>query len=385
MLRTEKQIVTIGLSVFLGLAASISTAAPLESSLPQILKSHRGKVAVAVKHLKTKAQFQYRATEPMPTASLIKLPVMIEVYRQAATGKIDLDSMVTLRAEDKVPGSGILSPHFSAGTQISLRDAIRLMIAYSDNTATNLVLDRIGIKSIAETMETLGLSNTKIHAKVFRRETSVFPERSKRFGLGSSTAGEMVALLEQLHHGKFGGKEATNEMIEHLLHCQDKTRFARFLPADTKIAHKTGAVSKVRCDAGIIYSPSGPIALCVLTAENVDRRWVDDNAGNRLCARVAKVVFEHFNPPGSFVQSGRAALKIGAGGEFVEHLQRTLNTRLKPSPELVIDGDFGSRTRAAVIRFQQANKLTADGIVKAETWKALGTLITSDPPVPAPY
>ena len=152
----------------------------------------------------------------MPTASLIKLPVMIEAYRQAAAGKIDLDAPVTLREEDKVPGSGILTTQFSAGAQFPLRDAIRLMIAYSDNTATNLVLDQIGLKSTNDYMEKLGFSNTKIHAKVFRRDTSIAPDRSRQFGLGSTTAKEMVSLLEFLHQGKLANAEHTKAMLEHL-------------------------------------------------------------------------------------------------------------------------------------------------------------------------
>ena len=86
-----------------------------------------------------------------------------------------------------MPGSGILTSHFTAGARFTLRDAVRLMIAFSDNTATNLVLDAVGIGSTAATMETMGYPNTKIHSKVFRRDTSVFPERSKQFGLGSTT------------------------------------------------------------------------------------------------------------------------------------------------------------------------------------------------------
>ena len=81
----------------------------------------------------------------MPTASLIKFPVMIEAYRQAAAGQVNLDGMLTLKNEIKVPGSGLLTYHFSAGSSFPLRDAVRLMIAYSDNTATNMVLDAIGL------------------------------------------------------------------------------------------------------------------------------------------------------------------------------------------------------------------------------------------------
>ncbi len=153
-----------------------------------LIKAHKGKVAVMVKHLGSGETFCHHADDVMPTASLIKFPVMVEAYRQAAAKKIDLDRVVTLKKEDKVPGSGVLTYHLTEGATFKLRDAIQLMIVFSDNTATNLVLDAIGLGATAATMEKLGYPNTKIHSKVFRRDTSVFPERSKQFGLGSTTA-----------------------------------------------------------------------------------------------------------------------------------------------------------------------------------------------------
>jgi D-alanyl-D-alanine carboxypeptidase (penicillin-binding protein 5/6) len=151
------------------------------------------------------------------------------------------------------------------------------------------------------------------------------------------------------------------------------------------VAHKTGAVSAVRCDAGLILAPSGPIAVCVLTSENKDRRWTADNAGNLLCAKIGQAAYDHFHPA---TDRDRLAppeqLSEGAGGELVEALQRTLNARLSPSPELGIDGDFGPATRAAVVRFQAEQRLETTGIVGRETWQALGTLITGDQPVPEP-
>ena len=154
----------------------------LEARLAPLAAAHQGKVAVAVKHLVTGETFFLHADEPMPTASLIKLPVMIETYQQVLEGKLNLTDPVTLHAADKVPGSGILTYHFSDGATFSLRDAVRLMIVYSDNTATNLVLDKIGIASTGQRMEAWGLPNTKIYAKSFRGSTtSIDPERSKRF------------------------------------------------------------------------------------------------------------------------------------------------------------------------------------------------------------
>src|SRR5262249_23589613 len=115
------------------LAADNST---LESRLAILVKNHKGKVAIGVKNLATEESLFVNAEAPMPTASLIKLPVLLELYQQACDGKIGLGEMAVLHEQDKVPGSGILTDHFSAGTALSLRDAARLMIAFSDNTAT---------------------------------------------------------------------------------------------------------------------------------------------------------------------------------------------------------------------------------------------------------
>ena len=267
----------------------------LEARIMPIIDAHKGKVAVAVKHLGTGESFAYHETEVMPTASLIKLPVMIEAYRQAAAKKVDLNAPLVLKESDKVPGSGILTSHFTAGARFTLRDAVRLMIAFSDNTATNLVLDAIGIGSTAATMDALGYPNTKIHSKVFRRDTSVFPERSKKYGLGSTTAAEMVRLCEAIYRKEVVSPKASEEMLAHLRACEDRDKFPRLLPPEVKVAFKTGSLADTRTAAGILEWPGGPVALCVLSFENEDKRWVPDNAGNRLCADIARAVYDHFN------------------------------------------------------------------------------------------
>jgi len=271
----------------------------LMSRIAPLVKDYKGRVSIAAKHLQTGEVFLFNADEVMPTASLIKLPVMIEVYQQASSSRFELTDMLTLRDKDKVPGSGILTPHFSDGATFSIRDAVRLMIAYSDNTATNMLLDKIGIAATGKHMEKWGFPNTKINAKVYLgKTTSIDPERTKKYGLGSTTAREMIGILEKLHQGKFVSPEACKQMIEHLKNCQFKDQIKRFLPPETVVAHKTGAVGGIRTDAGIMYLKSGPVALCILTADNADKSWSPDNAGNLLCGRVAKEVYDYFGKKG---------------------------------------------------------------------------------------
>ncbi len=295
----------VPLLLILGCSPLCSAAPPaLGEQLEALARAHKGKAAIAVKHLKTGESFFLRADEPMPTASLIKLAVMIEVYQQAAEGKIHLSDKITLRPEDKVPGSGVLTDLFSPGLTLPLKDAVRLMIAVSDNTATNLVLDRIGIASTGKRMEAWGFPNTRINAKSFKGSTtSIAPERTKRFGLGSTTAREMLGLLDKLHRGQLVSSAASKEMLKLLERCDDNAKFPRFLPEGVRVAHKTGSVSDARNDAGILYFPGGPVAVCVLTAGNADHRWVIDNEGNVFCAHVARIVYDHFASPAKTVSA----------------------------------------------------------------------------------
>lgn len=273
---------------------------PVDPSLAEriapIAKSHKGKVAVAVKHLVTGEEFYLNADEVMPTASLIKLAVMVETYWQAEEGKVKLDDLLTLKADDKVPGAGVLTDSFTPGATFALRDAVRLMMTVSDNTATNMVLEKIGLPSTNDRMEKLGLKETKIHAKVYKGSTtSIAPERTKKYGLGSTTAREMVQLLERLHQGKVASPKACEEMLGVMRKNQDNELMMRLLPNGTAAAHKTGAVNASRTDAGILYLKGKPtVALCVLTTENQDQRWVVDNEAQLTIAKIAKEIHDHF-------------------------------------------------------------------------------------------
>jgi beta-lactamase class A len=277
------------------LTPAVYAADTLEDRLARLAKAHQGKVAIAVKKLDSGETVYLNADEVLPTASLIKFPVMLEVYMQVHEGKVKLEDMVTLKNTDKVPGSGILTYHFSEGATFPLRDAVRLMMVYSDNTATNLILDKIGIASTGRRMKSWGFPHTRINAKVFRASTtSIDPEASKKYGLGSATAREMVGLLEKLYRSDLATPEACKEMIGHMKKCEDATKLKRFLPEKIEVAHKTGTVNDVKTDAGILYLPTGPVAVCVLTAHNTDQSYKPDNAANILMGKIGKEVHDYF-------------------------------------------------------------------------------------------
>ncbi len=362
-------------------------AKSIEDAIQPLIKGYEGDVAVAAYHFESDTHWSIRGEVVMPTASLIKLPVMVEAYRQAAVGKVQLDQRIELTKEDMVQGSGILTSHFSPGTTISLRDAIRLMIVYSDNTATNLVIDAIGLPATTAAMKELGYPETQLNAKVFRRDLSIALDRSEKYGLGSTTAVDMVKLVTRLKRGELASSEATDAMLGHLLQCDDKSRFPLLLPAKVKVAHKTGSVTRVRTDAGLLMGPGCTIALCVLTDNNKDIRWTDDNAGNKLSADIAKSIYDLLAPKSvehNTEATQTKAMRFGATGDMVEALQRTLKAKLSPPGNLSVDGDFGPATEAAVKAFQKQSKIDVTGVVDEATWKSLGPLLDQEKPLPSP-
>ena len=380
-------LIVLACCVFNGQVHSQSTLSDsIAEAVQPLIKGYQGDVAVAVYHFESDTHWSIRGDVVMPTASLIKLPVMVEAYRQVAAGKVKLNQRIEIKKDDMVQGSGVLTSHFSPGTTISLRDAIRLMIVYSDNTATNLVVDAIGLPATTAAMKELGYPETQLNAKVFRRDVSIAPERSEKYGLGSTTAIDMVKLVTQLKRGELASSEATEAMIDHLLNCDDKSRFPLLLATKVKVAHKTGSVTRVRTDAGLLMGPGCTIALCVLTDNNKDIRWTDDNAGNKLSADIAKSVYDLLAPKLQDKDTGTVeskAMRTGATGDLVEALQRTLKARLSPPGNISVDGDFGPATEAAVKAFQKQENIEATGVVDEATWKLLGPLMEQDQPVPS--
>ncbi|MCA9193422.1 MAG: serine hydrolase [Planctomycetales bacterium] len=356
-------------------AISTANSQTLDARLGPLVTSHAGKVSIVIEHLGSGEKYQYRADEIMPTASLIKLPLMVSTFGKFHRHELVREQMLTLDADDKVPGSGILTAHFSAGTQISLLDAVHLMMVYSDNTATNLVARATGLEQVRKDMHDLGLPNTSMNSPAYRRDQSIAPEQSAKYGLGNTTAAEIVSLLAKIERHQIFTAEICEEMKSHMLACEDKTKLVRFLPPKIKVAHKSGEISAARCEAGIIFGQSGPIAICVMTAENEDKDFYDDHPAHVLIGRVAEEAWLHFNPPGTATQESESTLHVGSGGWRVENLQRTLNARAVPSPKLSVDGDFGLATEAAVKDFQKRVGLQPTGIVDQRVWERLGPIV----------
>jgi beta-lactamase class A len=266
--------------------ARADTAA-LHRTLDSIANAHHGVVGYFVRNIDTGEQLGRRADETFPTASLIKVAVLTTVYDLVAKGQLSLDDQLTVLKIDKVPGSGTLQ-FMHDGITISVRDAAWLMSTISDNTATNLLLDRVVIRRVWEKMESLGLPHTKVHSKSFLRISSVAVDSSVKYGLGVTTPAEMAHLFELLAQGRAVNPQADSAMLDILRHNEDQEsmqRFAGGVPA----AHKTGATDQVRTECSLFYLQSR-VVVCALTKENVDQSWVVDNEAQVTLGRIGQAV-----------------------------------------------------------------------------------------------
>jgi D-alanyl-D-alanine carboxypeptidase (penicillin-binding protein 5/6)/beta-lactamase class A len=214
---------------------------------------------------------------------------------------------------DRVGGSGILQ-FFDAPLRITVKDAATFMIAQSDNTATNLLIDKLGIRAVNERMDSLGYPQTRLWAKVFRsRTTSIDPDSSRAFGLGVTTPMESARMFASIYRGEAVSPEASRRMIGMLREqAWGYNEIPRYLPAGVVVAHKTGSVSATRNDCGIVYAlrpeeadvvdPPAPggrdYVICVFTDKNEDTSWRPvDNEGEVLIGDLSRIVWEALEPP----------------------------------------------------------------------------------------
>ena len=254
------------------------------------ISGFHGTVRLYAKDLDTGQTYGVGENERVRTASTIKLPIMVAVFRAVADGRARWDETITLREQDKVSGSGVLR-EFSNGLKLPLRDVVRMMIVVSDNTATNMVIERITADAVNAEMDHYGLTATRSMRKVRGdgnelKEPSGFSAagklaENKRFGLGSTTPKETVTLLELLDRGEVVSPAASKEMIAILKRQQLKDGIGRHLP-DEWVASKGGSLDALRSDVGLVYAPKGRVAMAITVDDMPQVDDSPDNAGRLL-------------------------------------------------------------------------------------------------------
>jgi beta-lactamase class A len=259
----------------------------LRRTLDSLASRHRGVVGYTVHDLDTGERLERRGDETFPTASLIKVAVLVTVFDLVERKMLSLDDPLTVLKIDKVPGSGQLRFLHDNAT-ITVRDAAWLMTTLSDNTATNLLLDRIIIRRVWDKMEQLGLPHTKVHSKSFLRNSSVAVDSSVKYGLGVTTPNEMARLFALLAAGKAVAPAADSTMLDILAHNEDYTKLQRFVEG-LDVPHKTGDTDQVRTECALFPLQSRVVA-CVLTKDNEDKRYMIDNEAQVMMARMGEAV-----------------------------------------------------------------------------------------------
>ena len=267
---------------------------------------------VAAKHLNTGRELAHQADDLYFTASTFKVPILIELYRQVDMGIVDPADRLELTDADRAPGSGVLK-ELAAGLRPTVRDLATLMIIVSDNTATDMLYRLVGRDRLNHTMRDLGLHQTSLpmtckellysmygvetddvfegirqvadalaHGRVVAGSDGLSEQRSD-----VSSPRDMVRLLEMLYRGDLLSEPSTAAVMDILERQQAVTIIPYGLPPGTRVAHKTGGVTGVRCDVGIVFAPSGPYAIALMAKQVTDPKEID-----RALAAVSKAVYD---------------------------------------------------------------------------------------------
>lgn len=233
----------------------------LKENIEEILKNVPGNIGLYYKNLNTGGTIEINEEESYLAASIIKLPILIETLNQIKDGVIRDDMMITLMEEDKVPSCGALN-YMHNGIEVTIKDLYTLMIVLSDNTATNILINKLGIENINKTMNSLGLKNTRVNRLLY-------DEMEQKKGKENYfSPKEMGLLLQQIYNGELI-HEKISEEIQRIMKLQlMDSKIPYLLPEDTVIAHKTGEATGITHDVGIIYSKN-PFILCFASNKTI--------------------------------------------------------------------------------------------------------------------
>jgi beta-lactamase class A len=270
------------------------TVSGLQTQLELEAQQFSGTFGLMVRTLESnpedRLKFRYNAEEGFPAASVIKLPMLIDALGLVQAGSLRLEDRYPMKASDHASGSGVLQV-MQAGLEPTLRDLLALMIVVSDNTATNMTLDILGgVDATNARFAKMGLETSRVLGKL--QVAWEFKTEAQRQGiLAEITPLETVELLEKLWHGQLLGPEMRERALEILGEQQYTEIIERYLPEGTKTATKSGSITGVRNDVGIVYAPR-PYAVALASKGSSDHREHMDNEGVLTLARVSKLLYE---------------------------------------------------------------------------------------------
>lgn len=261
----------------------------LESSISEVDRNLDGVLGVAIEDLTTGQKVLLRADSVFPQASSIKIAVLAELYHQdqlavhGTSGKARLTDLYTMQSADLVVDSDIMGGLTPGVTRITNRDLATMMVAVSDNSATNVLIDRVGMDNVNALLDTLGLHNTRLRRKMMDIKAAAEGREN------ISTPQEMMTLLENIYNGKVLGKESTADFFK-MLSTHKSGFLTRKLPDDVQIANKPGELEAVRNDSGIVFLQNRPYIICVMTTYLARER-----DGEEAIAKISTAAFSMFD------------------------------------------------------------------------------------------
>lgn len=258
-------------------------AGKLRAELERVAREVPGVLGATVVDLTSGERFEVNDTLTFPQGSAIKVAVLVELFRQGEEGKLRLDQRLPLRAADRAGGSGVIR-HFGDGvSQLALRDLAVLMIVLSDNTATNLLIERVGMESVNRTLRELGLPGTRLQRLMIR------PRESARGRENLSTPAEAAALMARIHRCELPVSAAGCREVRAILEIPKEGPLPDALPAGVPVAWKPGGITGVQTAWGIVALPGRPYALAVMV------NYSDSAPAGDAIRRVAQAAHAYFS------------------------------------------------------------------------------------------
>jgi beta-lactamase class A len=249
------------------------------------IESHyEGTLHIRARELRSGNDWAYKSTELVATASTIKLPILMHAAQCVYDGYLSWETSIKLTEADKVGGMGVMQ-HFKTPHEFTLHDTCYLMTAISDNTATNLVIDQLGVQNINQYIASLGITDTRLNRKAFSPDT----EASRIYGLGQTTASDMFQLLMEIYSPTRLQESVVSDLKWMLSRQTDQVSIPRVLPHGWLYAGKTGRVMDVRGDVGYVKAPDGrEWVLSMFSYGLTTENWTIDNEGLLAIAEATK-------------------------------------------------------------------------------------------------
>ncbi len=284
----------------------------LDQQIKAIADAHHGKVALYAHNLRTGQTASLSPDLAVQTASVIKMGILLDAAEQIRSKHGTLEERLVLTKPNQVEGSGVLG-QLTPPLALTLGDTLTLMVVVSDNTATNMAIDRLGLSHINATLRAAGLKQTVLYKKVFVPAAGPMPADQPRFGLGKTTPREMASIMERLAtcHLAFDNSASLPSdgplcgAILHMLRSQqDRNSLPRYIESfDTSengsaIGNKTGALNQVRNDVALISTKAGMVVISAFTWENADQRWNGDNEAEQTLGKLSQAIVKSWSPQG---------------------------------------------------------------------------------------